>query len=277
VSESKFHYQPENEEETRFKVYTDAPGDGDGFLYQGIVYETADRNWVADWTGRGIEAVAVPGFATKEYAASALYWFTPPAQSFGSRPAGKHLGVFDELNIDKSVCGCCINNDCDCEGYNRVSERFGTTQSYEVQPSLIPPYGVLVSLMPMPDGDFLVDSNTRGASSGIGYLQKRDDGRFTVRIGHKTIGVAQKPETGMWACLQAHTSRKSYSRLVEGFEPIQQVSADAWASGTITFRGETDEAACEAVDRAVEAMVAGESEFKVSETTYDVKLSVRAH
>ncbi|MEV8601865.1 hypothetical protein AB0465_18525 [Streptomyces griseoviridis] len=215
-----FRYQPENEEETRFKVYTDAPGDDEGFLYQGIVYQTADRNWVADWTGRSIESIALPGFATKEYAASTLYYYTPPAQSFGSRPAGQRLGAVDELAIDKSVCGCCINNGCDCEGSNRVSERFGVTQSYEVQPSLIPRHGVLVSLMPMKgSGDFLVDFNTWGCGSGIGYLQQRDDGRYDVRVGHKSIGISPKPETGMWACLQAHTGTKFYSRFVKGFEP----------------------------------------------------------
>lgn len=226
MPEPKFHYQAENEDETRFKVYTDAPGDSDGFLYQGIVYETADGGWVADWTGRSVESIAMPGFRSKEYAASTLYWFTPPTQSFGSRQAGKRLGVTDELKIDTSVCGCCINNDCECEGTNRISERFGTTQSYEVQPSLIPAYGVLVSLMPMKDsGDFLVDFNTRGASSGIGYLQQRDDGRYDVRVGHKSIGIVPKPETGMWMCFKAHTGTKFYGRLVEGFEPHEDTTA----------------------------------------------------
>ncbi|UQA91355.1 hypothetical protein [Streptomyces halobius] len=219
MPEPKFHYQPMNEEGTRFKVYTDAPGDADGFLYQGIVYETADRSWVADWTGRSVESIAMPGFTSSEYAASALYWFTPPTQSFGSRLAGKKAGTMDERVIDTSQCGCCVNNGCECEGTNRISERFGTTQSYEVQPSLIPAPGVLVSLMPLKDGDFLVDFNTQGCGSGIGYLQKRDDGRYDVRMGHKSIGIAPKPETGMWACLQAHTGTKFYSMLIEGFEP----------------------------------------------------------
>ncbi|MEU0214046.1 hypothetical protein ABZ281_02615 [Streptomyces sp. NPDC006265] len=217
MPEPKFKYQPDNEEETRFKVYTDAPGDDDGFLYQGIVYETADGGWVADWTGRSSNPIAMPGFKTQEYAASALYWFAPPAQSFGSRPAGK--GAVDERQIDMSECGCCVKNGCDCEGLNRISERFGTKQTYEVSPSLIPAPGVLVCLMPMPDGDFLVDCNTWGSGSGIGYLQQRDDGRYTVRVGRKSIGIAPKPETGMWACLQAHTGTKFYSKLVKGFEP----------------------------------------------------------
>ena len=48
--------------------------------------------------------------------------------------------------------------------------------------------------MPLKDGDFLVDFNTQGCGSRIGYLQKRDDGRYDVRMGHKSIGIAPKPE-----------------------------------------------------------------------------------
>ncbi|UXX93943.1 hypothetical protein N7U49_21275 [Streptomyces sp. AD2-2] len=270
MSEPKFQYQPENEDGTRFKIYTDAPGDTEGLLYQGIVFETADRNWVADWTGRNSNPIAMPGFATKEYAADALYWFTPPTQSFGSRPAGQSLGAVDELKIDLSVCGCCINNDCDCEGYNRVSQRFATKQTYEVQPSLIPTPGVLISLLPMPDGDYLVDCNTHGAGSGIGYLQKRDDGRYDVRMGHRSVGSADSPETGMWACFKLHTGTKIYGKFVEGFNHYP--AHDPWVNGTITFRGETVEAAREAVDQAVEALVEGHTEFKTDSTTYDVRL-----
>ncbi|MFK0154099.1 hypothetical protein ACIQVK_18760 [Streptomyces sp. NPDC090493] len=227
MSAPKFRYQPDNEEKSRFKVFTEAPGDDDGCLYQGIVYQTADRNWVADWTGRSTNSVAIPGFATQQYAAEALYCYAPPAQSLGSRPAGKHLGLVDELTIDLSECGCCIHNGCDCEGTNRVSQRFGIKQSYEILPSLIPEHGVLVSLMQLRDGDFLVDMNTWGAGSGIGYLQRRDDGRYDVRMGHKSLGIAQKPETGMWACFKAHTATKTYDRFVQGFEPHQDEETSA--------------------------------------------------
>ncbi|MFH9731804.1 hypothetical protein [Streptomyces sp. NPDC017260] len=241
MSTPKFHYQPDDVEGTRFKVYTDAPGDDAGFLFQGIVYETADGGWAADWTGRSSNSIAMPGFKTAEYAAMTLYWYQPPVQSFGTRPAGRSgpyeryiqpsrpasraMLAPDERKIDLSQCGCCVNNGCECEGLNRISQRFGTSQSYQVQPSLIPEYGVMISLMPMKDEGFLVDLNTRGASNGIGYLHKRDDGRYDVRAGHKSVGIAAKPETGMWACLQAHTGTRIYGRLIEGFEPHQETAA----------------------------------------------------
>lgn len=223
MTEPTFHYHPENEDETQFKVHIDAPGDSDEFLYLGIVFETADRNWVADWTGRSSNPIAVPGFATKVYAAGALYWLAAPVQSFGSRPAGVDVPAVDERNIDLSQCGCCVNNGCDCEGLNRISQLFGTKQAYDVQPSLIPAPGVLVSLLPMKDsGDFLVDCNTHGSGSGIGYLQQRDDDRYDVRVGCKSLGIAERPETGMWVCLQGHTGTKFYSKLTEGFEPHEE-------------------------------------------------------
>lgn len=221
-----FRYQPENEEGTRFKVYTDAPGDAEGFLYQGIVYETADGGWVADWTGRGNHKIAMPGFKSRTDAASTLYWFAPPTQSFGSRPAGKSAPAVDEPLIDLSKCGCCIGNNCDCEGDARVSQQLVMVPSYQVRPWLIPPIGALVSLVPM-DEDFIVDLNTRGCGSGIGYLQRRDDGRYDVRMGFKSLGVAQQPETGMWACFRAHTATKTYDRFVQGFEPHQEKETDA--------------------------------------------------
>lgn len=225
--EPKFIYHPTtppDQEPTRFQVYTETAPDIDD-AYLGMVYQTADGQWVADWSKRNdAPANAMPGFGSKEYAASALYWFAPPAQSARSRPAGQVVSLTDERKIDLSVCGCCVDNGCACEGSNRVSQRFGIKQSYEIMPSLIPEHGVLVSLMPMGDsGDFLVDMNTWGAGSGIGYLQRRDDGRFDVRVGHKSIGIAPKPETGMWACLQAHTGTKRYSRLVDGFEPHEDI------------------------------------------------------
>ncbi|MFJ9901193.1 hypothetical protein ACIQPR_48635 [Streptomyces sp. NPDC091280] len=171
----------------------------------------------------------MPGFKSKEDAAFALYSYAPPAQSVRSRPAGQVVSLTDKRAIDLSECGCCTNNRCECEGANRVSARLDIRQSYEIQPSLIPEPGVLVSLMPLPDGDFLVDMNTWGAGSGIGYLQRRDDGRYDVRVGHKSIGTALKPETGMWACFKAYTVTEDYDRFVQGFEPDQdEETAIGW-------------------------------------------------
>ncbi|MFE7114930.1 hypothetical protein ACFU99_05830 [Streptomyces sp. NPDC057654] len=218
----QFRYQPVNAEETRFKVYSDAPGDSDGILYYGIVYQTADNRWVADWTGRSSNPTAVPGFATKEYAADALYWFATPVQSFVSRPAGRGTLAVDERPIDLPLCGCCVNNYCECEGLNRIAQYSSTPQSYNVQPSLVPEFGALFSLLPMADGDFLVNFDTRGAGSGIGYLRQCDDGRYDVQVGTTSIGIAERPETGMWACLQAHTSTQRYSGLTRGFVPHEE-------------------------------------------------------
>ena len=231
MPEPGFIYHPTNppgEEPTRFQVYSAKSPDIDD-AYLGVVYQTADNAWVADWSKHnGAPAIAMPGFKSKQDAASALYWFAPPTQSARSRPAGQVVSLTDEQKIDTSVCGCCIANDCDCEGSNRVSQRFGIKQSYEIQPSLIPTYGVLVSLMPMKDsGDFLVDFNTRGCGTGIGYLAKRDDGRYDVRVGHRSLGAASSPETGMWAAFKAHTSTKTYDRYVQGFEPHEDATPTA--------------------------------------------------
>lgn len=219
MSKLKFHFHPEDKSETRFSVHTKAPSDSEGPLYLGIVYQTVDSTWVADWTGRSAHPIAVPGFATKEHAADALYWFAAPVQSLGSRPVGQVVPLTDERTIDLSECACCITNHCECEGTNRVSQRFGIPQSYEIQPSLIPEHAALVSLLPMAGGDFLVDLNTRGAGTGIGYLQRRDDARYAVRVGSKEIGIASTPEAGMWATLQDHTGSKTYARLIKGFAP----------------------------------------------------------
>ncbi|NUR01548.1 MAG: hypothetical protein HOY79_34970 [Streptomyces sp.] len=64
-----------------------------------------------------------------------------------------------------------------------------------------------------------MDVKTCGAGSGIGYLQQRDDGRYDVRAGAKSIGIASTPETGMWACFQTHTGTKFYGQLMKDFEP----------------------------------------------------------
>ncbi|WP_030660794.1 hypothetical protein [Streptomyces rimosus] len=207
---------------SRFHVWARAPHyTSDQYL--GSVYESEGSDWVADWRKSGAaSATDMPGFASKEHAASALYRYAPPTQSVRSRPIGRRVPVSDERAIDMSQCGCCVTNGCECEGMNRISQRFGTTQTYQVQPSLIPETGVLIDAMPLDNGDFLVDLNTRGTGAGIGYLQKRDDGRYDARVGNQTIGIAPSPEIGMWACLQEHTNTKHYGRRLEGFEPHER-------------------------------------------------------
>ncbi|PNE43391.1 hypothetical protein [Streptomyces noursei] len=147
----------------------------------GITYLTMGAGWVAEHAGLTGKQGAVHGFKSEHLAAEFMYWFKAPEQSDRTNP---------------------------------------TDTSRPLNPDLLPKSGVLVSLMPMKDsGDFLVNLDTRGAGTGIGYLQQRDDGRFDVRVGHKSIGIAPKPETGMWACFKDHTSTKFYERLVEGFMP----------------------------------------------------------
>ncbi|MEU7156001.1 hypothetical protein AB0A98_06090 [Streptomyces chrestomyceticus] len=176
MPDPKFIYHPTTPpdvEPTRFDVFVDNAPDVDD-AYLGKVYQTADGNWVADWSKRNdAPSIAMPGFATKECAASALYWYAPPTQSVRSRPIGQRVPVSDERAIDLSQCGCCVNNGCECEGMNRISQRLGTTQTYQVQPSLIPEPGVLIDAMPLDNGDFLVDLNTRGAGAGIGAARRR--------------------------------------------------------------------------------------------------------
>ncbi|MFF7415669.1 hypothetical protein [Streptomyces lydicus] len=215
---------PADDERTRFEVYAGEP-EVDG-AYLGIVYQTADGSWVADWSRRNdAPAIAAPGFASKAHAASVLYWFAPPAQSTRSRPAGHLVPVPQELEVDLSQCGCCLASGCECEGTNRTSLRFGTTQSYQVHPSLLPAPGGLVSLLPMRGGAFLVDLNTRGCGSGIGYLRQLDDGRYELRLGGKPVGRASSPEVGMWMCLKLHTNTKIYDRLTEAFEQYEDAPA----------------------------------------------------
>ncbi|WP_274032632.1 hypothetical protein [Streptomyces sp. MMBL 11-1] len=206
---------PPDEKPTNFQVYADKVPDVDD-AYLGIVYLTAGGEWVADWHKRnGAPSIAMPGFGSKQSAAEALWWYAPPSQSVRSRPIGQTTPVSDERTIDLSACGCCITNGCDCEGLNRNSQRFKTEQTYQIHPSLIPAPGVLISLMPMDNGDFLVDLNTRGMGTGIGYLQRQENGRYDVLMGQKSLGTVEAPEVGMWAVLQAHTTTRSYSRLVE--------------------------------------------------------------
>lgn len=256
MSEPKFHYQPDNKEETRFTVYAAASGFDAADVLQGEVYQTADGGWVADWEKRGT-SIAMPGFQTKEYAAGALYWFSPPQQSLGSRPAGQKLHAMDEHPMDESLCGCCVNNRCECEGTDRLSQRFGIPDSYQIRPSLIPVPGVLYTLLPLKGGDFLVDANTRGTGHGIGHLQQRDDGRYDVRLHTRSIGIADTPETGLYACLQAHTGSKFYARLLKGYEPHEAEPEGGWVKGTITFRAETVEHARSLVHATVACMHEG--------------------
>ncbi|WP_405775906.1 hypothetical protein [Streptomyces sp. NBC_01538] len=193
MSEPHFHYEALNQDGTRSTVHEGAPGAArETWRYLGIVYETAGAGWVADWGTRG--HVAMPGFKDSDDAAGALYWFAPPAQSFGSRPAGRTA--------------------------SRMDEQPDTEESYRVRPSLIPHPGVLVSLMPMRGGgDFLVDCNTWGVGSGIGYLERHEDGQFDVRIDDKVIGETESPEAGMWAVLKDFTGSGSYERLLADFTP----------------------------------------------------------
>ncbi|MEO3852582.1 hypothetical protein ABGB09_34025 [Streptomyces sp. B8F3] len=115
-----------------------------------------------------------------------------------------------------------------------------------------------------------MDFATRGAVSGIGYLQRRDDGQYDVRVGHNSAGSADSPETGMWACLKLHTDTKTYEEYLPGFTPYAGGSPEV--TGTITFTGVTVEAACEAIDLAVEALVGGDEEFETSSPRYNVSL-----
>ncbi|MFF1693067.1 hypothetical protein ACFVXC_05495 [Streptomyces sp. NPDC058257] len=200
----------------------------------GITYLTKGAGWVAEHAGLTGTQGAVHGFKTEHLAAEFMYWFKAPEQSERTNPKDRPRPL---------------------------------------NPELLPKHGVLISLVPINDGDFLVDLNTRGVGSGIGYLQQRDDGRFDVRVGHNSVGSADTPETGMWACLKLHTRTKIYDKIIKGFNhyPVQ----DAWVNGTITFRGETVEAVREAVDQAVEALVDGHEEFKADSTTYDVTLKAQ--
>ncbi|ANZ13343.1 hypothetical protein O1L44_30245 [Streptomyces noursei] len=198
----------------------------------GSAWLTKGAGWVAEHAGLTGTQGAVHGFKTEHLAAEFMYWFKPPEQSDRTNP---------------------------------------TDRPRPLNPELLPKHGVLISLMPINGGDFLVDCNTRGAGSGIGYLQQRDDGRFDVREGPTSIGIAEKPETGMWACLGAWTGGKFFARLVKGF--TTHPKHDPWVNGVITFRGETVEAAAEGIREVAEAVIEGHTEYEASETTYDVKLT----
>ncbi|MGW1180216.1 hypothetical protein [Streptomyces drozdowiczii] len=200
----------------------------------GITYPTKGAGWVAEHAGLTGKQGAVHGFKTEHLAAEFMYWFKAPEQSERTNPKDTPRPL---------------------------------------NPELLPKHGALISLVPINDGDFLVDLDTRGVGSGIGYLQQRDNGRYDVRVGHSSVGTADSPETGMWACLKFHTGTKTYDKIIKGF--TLHPDRDVWVNGTITFRGETVEAVQEAVDQAVEALVDGHEEFNADSTTYDVTLKTR--
>ncbi|MFJ4686528.1 hypothetical protein [Streptomyces sp. NPDC088789] len=197
----------------------------------GITYLTKGAGWVAEHAGLTGKQGGVHGFKTRYLAAEFMYWFTAPEQSERSNPQDRPRPL---------------------------------------NPELLPEHGVLISLVSINDGDFLVNLDTRGVGKGIGYLQLRDDGRYSVRVGRRSSGSADSPETGMWACLKLHTGTEIYDEIIQGFNYYP--ADDPWVNGTITFRGETVGAAREAVDQAVEALVDGHTEFKTDSTTYDVTL-----
>ncbi|MEV6400841.1 hypothetical protein AB0M39_39720 [Streptomyces sp. NPDC051907] len=206
----------------RFTVYLQnaAPSSGRGELL-GVVWQSAAAGWTADFAPEK-QGIGVPGFITRQAAAECLYWYAPPVQSARSRPAGQASpGAAVDTGIDASVCTCCVNNHCECEGTLRSSARSGAEISAASHPSLIPVPGVLFSLTNMPDG-YLVDMNTRGAGSGIGYLRQLDDGAYSVRLGRIEVGRATTPEAGLWTVIQLHTGSKRYARLLEGYEPTRE-------------------------------------------------------
>ncbi|MFE5853160.1 hypothetical protein ACFQ61_08060 [Streptomyces sp. NPDC056500] len=200
----------------------------------GITYLTKGVGWVAEHAGLTATQGAVHGFRSEHLAAEFMHWFKAPEQSDRTNPQDRPRPL---------------------------------------NPELLPKHGVLISLVPINDGDFLVDLNTRGVGKTIGYLQRRDDDRYDVRVGHISVGSADTPETGMWACLKLHTGTKSYDRITDGFVPYEP--SDEWVNGTITFRGVTAEAACEAIDHAVEALIGGSTEFKKDSSRYATALKAQ--
>ncbi|MEV6309926.1 hypothetical protein AB0M10_15175 [Streptomyces sp. NPDC051840] len=146
----------------------------------GVVYPTKGAGWVVEHAGLTGKQGAVHGFKNEHLAAEFLYWFKAPEQSVRTNPQDRPRSL---------------------------------------SPDVLPERGMLLSLEPVSDGDFLVDANTRGAGTSLGYLQRRDDGHFTVRIGSIAFGTAATPEAGMWAVLAMHTTHKSFKPLLDGFTP----------------------------------------------------------
>ncbi|MGW3763057.1 hypothetical protein [Streptomyces sp. NPDC005131] len=79
--EPKFIFVQDDPGKTRFAVFGRAAHwTSDQQL--GFVYETAGAGWVADWCLSGVQpGIAMSGFASKEDAASALFWFERPRRA----------------------------------------------------------------------------------------------------------------------------------------------------------------------------------------------------
>ncbi|AZM47856.1 hypothetical protein DMB38_20525 [Streptomyces sp. WAC 06738] len=148
----------------------------------GVTYLTKGAGWVAEHAGLTGKQGGVHGFRTEHLAAEFMYWFKAPEQSDRTNP---------------------------------------TDRPRPLNPELLPKHGVLISLEPINGDDFLVDLNTRGAGSGIGYLQQRDDGTYDTRLGSIHVGIATTPEAGLWAVMALHTTHKRYAPLLEGFTPSE--------------------------------------------------------
>ncbi|MFD7537450.1 hypothetical protein [Streptomyces sp. NPDC059819] len=149
----------------------------------GITYPTKGAGWVAEHAGLTGRQGAVHGFESKHLAAEFMYWFRAPEVA--------------ERTDDKP-------------------------RPRSLNPELLPAHGVLISLEPINGNDFFVDLNTRGAGTGIGYLQQRDDGSYDTRLGSIHVGIAASPEAGMWAVLALHTTHKRYAPLLKGFTPSEE-------------------------------------------------------
>lgn len=213
---SQFLFDPIDPEKSSMeRVYLKAADGARGELL-GAVSETASSGWIADHNPGGGHRASAHGFQTKELAADFLYRFEPPVQSRRSRPFGQANPFAVAPGADTSLCGCCVDASCACEGTRRVNGRPFDQVIMSVIPSLIPAPGVLFSLVARKDG-FIVDMNTQGAGVGIGFLKRRADDRYELSIGPKKLGTCQRPETGMWACLKAHTVTRSYARYIGGF------------------------------------------------------------
>jgi hypothetical protein len=219
-----FTFEPVNpESSTRHKVYFTSPDNAIKELL-GTVWESADTGWTADFTTSDAQDIGVPGFVDKETAANFLYWYAPPIQSVRSRPHGRAnpaTATDTPATSDVPVCACCIDNDCACEGTRQRASHTGAEINAATRPSLIPAHSVLFSLVKVGDG-YLVDMNTRGLGTGIGYLQEIDDSTYSVRLNREKVGRATNVEAGMWAVIQLHTGTPRYARLINGFETTTQ-------------------------------------------------------
>lgn len=219
-----FTFEPMNpESSTRHRVYFTSPDSAIKELL-GTVWESAGNGWSADFTTGDAQGIGVPGFVDKETAANFLYWYAPPAQSVRSRPYGRAksgTATDTPATSDVPVCACCIDSDCACEGTRQRSSHTGAEISAATRPSLIPVHGVLFSLVKVGDG-YLVDMNTRGMGTGIGYLQELDDSTYSVGLNREKVGRATSLEAGMRAVIQLHTRTPRYARLIKEFETITQ-------------------------------------------------------